>query len=123
LRKKIFGLLLVGLLALVLFACDSKEDQIKKALDLIGVPSGVIEDFELELASGDVTFEWSSNNSALKIGTASGGKVTVEVTRPANDVSVELTVKGTLGKVSLDKKFTVLVMVLQDQLLTLLKKK
>jgi oligopeptide transport system substrate-binding protein len=109
LRKKIFGLLLVGLLALVLFACDSKEDQIKKALDLIGVPSGVIEDFELELASGDVTFEWSSNNSALKIGTASGGKVTVEVTRPANDVSVELTVKGTLGKVSLDKKFTVLV--------------
>ncbi len=108
--KKIFGLMLIGLLFLGLSGCASKvENQIKDALDLLSVPTGVVDDFDLPTAQGDVQLEWKSDNSALKVGTASEGKVKISVTRPTEDATVKLTVGASLKNKKLSKGFDVLI--------------
>ena len=111
--KKFLNLLLVGALFLGLGSLTSCEPDveadIKKALDTLSVPSGVVEDFELPVAQGEIEFEWESNNDALKVGSVVDGKVTIVVTRPLDDDTYELTAYATLDGVTVSKKFNVLV--------------
>lgn len=112
-RRKLLSLLLVAVMAIVLTACDNKDKKaVNEALDLLTVPSGVVEDFELPAKSGEIAFKWkSSNEDAIKIGETNEetGKVPATVVRSDKDVTVELTVTATLKKVKIEKKFNVVV--------------
>jgi len=115
LLKRILGFMLACLLFLGLTGCASKiEKQIREALDLVSVPTGVVGDFEVPAVQGDVELEWKSDNAALEVGTVAEGKVNegkvnIKVTRPDDDVTVKLTVEGKLKKKTLTKDFNVIV--------------
>lgn len=115
-RKKLFFLILAGLMAFALTGCGSEDSKaVKEALNLVVAPTGVTEDFELDVLQGGVSLEWTSNNPVLVVNAPSGGKVVVTVNRPAyGEVSVVLTVKATLNDVTSTKKYTVVVLGLQE---------
>lgn len=110
LRKKLFIFALVGFLVLALSGCVSEEQRkIKAELDLLTVPTGVVENFELPTSANGVQFEWTSNGDLLKVSVAAG-KVTVAVERPGLDTTLKLTVKASYGGKSLTKVFDVKIL-------------
>ena len=112
-RKKLFFLILTGLMAFALTGCGSEDSKaVKDALNLVVVPTGVTEDFEVDLLQGAVELEWTSSSPVLVVNEVNSGdtKVLITVNRPQYETDVTLTVKATLNDTTSTKRYTVKVL-------------
>lgn len=116
-RRKLFALLFVVLMAFALVACEDKNERaVEDALKQIAVPTEAQTGFKVpakvKTNVGDVTLTWkSSNENVLKVAeTVTGDEYTVLAFLPEDeDVEVNLTVTAKLKKIEKKKEFTVLV--------------
>ena len=117
--KKRYILILVLIVALVLGGCKKTVDPAQVKLDeaaenlggVIGDPSNILTSFTLPtVLAGGVTAEWSSNNEDVaKVGTPTGGVVTIQIKRPAfgtSDVTLKLSAVLTVKAEKSDKNLT-----------------
>lgn len=112
--KVLCALALFATVPTMLVACDNatssveNENQqiVNEALKSLTLASNVTSDFQLpSVGKGGVTFEWTSNNDAIKC-EGNTAKVTQSTTE---DVTVTLTVKATKENTTLTREFTVVV--------------
>lgn len=112
--KVLCALALFATVPTMLVACDNatssveNENQqiVNEALKSLTLASNVTSDFQLpSVGKGGVTFEWASNNDAIKC-EGNTAKVTQSTTE---DVTVTLTVKATKENTTLTREFTVVV--------------
>lgn len=112
--KVLCALALFATVPTMLVACDNatssveNENQqiVNEALKGLTLASTVTSDFQLpSVGKGGVTFEWTSNNDAIKC-EGNTAKVTQSTTE---DVTVTLTVKATKENTTLTREFTVVV--------------
>lgn len=111
--KILCALALFATVPTMLVACDntsSVQDEnqqiVNEALKSLTLASNVTSDFQLpSVGKGGVTFEWTSNNDAIKC-EGNTAKVTQSTTE---DVTVTLTVKATKENTILTRDFTVVV--------------
>lgn len=112
--KVLCALALFATVPTMLVACDNptssveNENQqiVNEALKSLTLASNVTSDFQLpSVGKGGVTFEWTSNNDAIKC-EGNTAKVTQSTTE---DVTVTLTVKATKESTTLTREFTIVV--------------